>query len=68
MADAKRLLPALPPGDFVDKPEEIDRFIVRVWPDGTLHFKGSRARIEDFLQKCKESGLEITVDHISLCG
>ena len=65
---AKRLIPALPQGDFVDKPEEIDRFIVRVWPDGTLFFKGNRARIEEFLTLCNEAGLKVQVDHVSLCG
>jgi hypothetical protein len=66
--NAERLIPALPPGDFVNKPEEIDRFIVRVWPDGTLYFKGTRPRIDEFLCLCAEEGLEVQVDHISLCG
>jgi len=66
--EAQRLLPALPPGDFVDKPEEIDRFVVRVWPDGSLYFKGTRARIEEFLRLCTEAGIEVQVDYISLCG
>jgi hypothetical protein len=65
---SRRLVPALPEGDFVDKPEEIDRFIVRLWPDGTLFFKGNRARIDEFLALCAEAGLELEVDHISLCG
>ncbi len=65
---AERLIPALPAGEFVNKPEEIDRFILQLWPDGTLHFKGSRARIEDFLRLCKEEELDVQVDHISLCG
>ncbi len=68
LEDAKRLIPALPQGDFVDKPEEIDRFIVRVWPDGTLFFKGNRTRIEEFLALCSEAGLKVQVDHVSLCG
>lgn len=66
--NAERLVPALPAGDFVDAPEEIDRFIIRLWPDGTLFFKGNRARIDEFLQLCKEAGLSVDVDHISLCG
>ena len=66
--DAKRIIPALEHGDFVEKPEEVDRFIVRIWPDGTLYFKGSRPRIEEFLQRCAEAGMPIDVDHISLCG
>lgn len=67
-SNAERLLPALPPGDFIDKPVEIDRFIVRIWPDGHLYFKGSRQRIEEFLQLCTEARIEVQVDHISLCG
>lgn len=68
LSNAERLLPALPPGDFIDKPEEIDRFILRIWPDGRLYFKGSRSRIEEFLQLCAQADIEIQVDHISLCG
>ncbi|HTK12127.1 MAG TPA: hypothetical protein VL485_33455 [Ktedonobacteraceae bacterium] len=64
----ERLIPALPPGEFVDKPEEIDRFIIRLSPDGTLFFKGSRARIQEFLQRCAQAELDIQVDHVSLCG
>jgi len=63
-----RLIPALPAGDFVNKPEEIDRFFVRLLPDGTIYFKGSRARIEEFLGACAAIGLDIDVDHVSLCG
>ena len=63
-----RLLPALPEGEYINKPEEIDRFIVQILPGGVLVFKGSRARIEEFLQACKEEGLVLTVDHVSLCG
>lgn len=65
---SSRLIPALPGGDFVDKPEEIDRFIVRLWPDGTIYFKGSRERIEEFLYICEEVGIDLQVNHISLCG
>jgi hypothetical protein len=65
---AERLIPPLPEGDFVQKPEEIDRFIVRLWPDGTVYFKGTRPRIEEFLRLCAEEGLEIQVNHLSLCG
>lgn len=64
----ERLIPALPAGDFVDELEEIDRFIVRIWPDGTISFKGTRSRIDEFLRLCTEMGLEMCVDHISLCG
>lgn len=65
---AGKLLPTLPEGDFINKPEEIDRFIVQVWPDGTLFFKGGSARIGEFLRLCEEEGLTVHVDHISLCG
>lgn len=65
---SQRLLPALPAGEFVNKPQEIDRFVVRVWPDGSLYFKGSRERIDEFLRLCTEEGLDVQVDHISLCG
>ncbi len=65
---AQRLIPVLPPGDFVNKPEEIDRFTVRLWPDGTLYFKGTRERIDEFLRLCSEAGIEVRVDHVSLCG
>ncbi|HEY0754317.1 MAG TPA: hypothetical protein VGD98_10175 [Ktedonobacteraceae bacterium] len=65
---APRLIPALPPGEFVDQPQEIDRFLVQLWPDGRLYFKGSRARIEEFLQTCQENDLAIEVDYVSLCG
>ena len=65
---SERLIPALPPGDFINKPEEIDRFMVQVRPDGSLYFKGSRSRIEEFLRLCTEAGLNLQVDHISLCG
>lgn len=65
---SSRLIPALPTGDFVDKPEEIDRFTVRLWPDGTLYFKGSRERIEEFLRVCEEVGIDVQINHISLCG
>lgn len=66
--NAERLIPALPAGDFVNKPAEIDRFIVRIQPDGTIYFKSSRERIEEFLRLCADVGIEVQVDHISLCG
>jgi hypothetical protein len=65
---ATRLIPALPEGAFVAKPDEIDRFVVRVLPDGSLYFKGSRARIDDFIAACNEVGLELHISHIALCG
>lgn len=65
---SQRLVPALPAGEFVNKPREIDRFVVRVWPDGKLYFKGSRERIDEFLRLCVDEGLEVQVDHIALCG
>ena len=63
-----RLVAALPKGEFVNKPEEIDRFLVRLWPDGRLYFKGSRERIEEFLRLCAETGIDVQVEYISLCG
>jgi hypothetical protein len=66
--DSTRLIPELPTGDFVNKPDEIDRFVVRLLPDGSLFFKGSRTRIEEFLKACAVVGLDVYVDHISLCG
>lgn len=65
---AERLLPALAPGPYVIEPEEIDRFYVRIQEDGTLFFKGSRARIEEFLRTCAQCGLELRVGHIAYCG
>ncbi|HEU4784775.1 MAG TPA: hypothetical protein VFS83_15660 [Ktedonobacterales bacterium] len=65
---AIRLIPALPAGAFVAKPDEIDRFVVRILPDGSLYFKGSRARIDDFIAACNEVGLELHISHIALCG
>ena len=67
----ERLVAALPkanPEDFVNPPEVIDRFLVRIGPDGTLYFKGSRARVDEFVQRCIKSGLNMHVDHLSLCG
>jgi hypothetical protein len=63
---AARLLPALPAGSFINKPGEIDRFLVRIRPDGTLYFKGSRERIAEFLQLCEAVGVQVHVRHISL--
>jgi len=65
---AARLLPALPEGAYVKKPNEIDRFLLRIWPDGRMYFKGSRGRIDEFLRLCGEAGITVQVDHISLCG
>lgn len=62
------LLPPLPEGDFIDPPPEIDRFTVQIFPNGTMAFKGPRARIEEFLQACAEHGLILEVDYTSLCG
>ncbi len=63
-----RLIPALPGGAFVTEPEEINRFVVRISPDGDISFRGSRERIDVFLRACAEVGLETHVDHIALCG
>jgi hypothetical protein len=64
----QQLIPSLPEGDFVTEPEQRDRFLVHLWPDGTLSFTGSRPRIAEFLQLCTQAGLQIRVDHISRCG
>ncbi|GEM_PF-2348363 len=63
-----RLIPPLPRGPFVDEPEEIDRFVVRILPDGSIYFKGARKQIEAFLAACAEVGLEVRVNQIALCG
>lgn len=63
-----RLIPALPPGEFVLHPEEIDRFVARLLPDGTVYVKGTRERIEEFLAACAELGLMVRLDYVSLCG
>ncbi len=63
-----RLIPALPAGDFIDAPAEIDRFTVQLFPDGSISFKGSRTRVEEFLKCCAEVGLDVHVHYISLCG
>ena len=63
-----RLLPALPKVEYVQEPEVIDRILIRLYPDGRLYFRGTRARIEEFLRACAADGIGITVDHIALCG
>ncbi|HEY1388507.1 MAG TPA: hypothetical protein VGF38_08180 [Ktedonobacterales bacterium] len=63
-----RLIPALPAEDYVDHPEELDRFFVRVLPDGTITFRGSKERIAEFLERCAAAGIPITVAHINQCG
>jgi len=62
------LLTALPGVELIDPPEEIDRLVVRLWPDGHLAFKGPRRRVDEFLRVCAEVGLPVDVDHVSLCG
>ena len=65
---AERLIPALEHVAFVSEPAAIDRFEVRILPNGTIYFKGSRERIAEFLQACAAEGLETHVDHVALCG
>jgi hypothetical protein len=65
---ATRLLPELPPGDFIDQPIASDRFLLRIGPNGEIFFMSTHSRIEEFLQLCTEAGLNIHVDHISRCG
>jgi hypothetical protein len=62
------LLPVLPEAGLIEPPEEIDRMVVRLWPDGLLSFKGPRRRVDEFLRVCAELGLHVDVDHVSLCG
>ncbi len=64
----ERLIPALPPGEIINEPEDIDRLLIRVLPDGTISFRGPRARIEELLALCAEEGLIVRVDHLALCG
>lgn len=64
----QQLIPGLPEGEFVTQSEQRDRFLVHLWPDGTLSFTGSRPRIAEFLHRCAQAGLEIRVNHISRCG
>lgn len=66
--EAGRLLPSLTGVPYVEEPPGIDRFEVRILPNGHIYFKGSHERIEEFLQACAAEGLEVTVDHIALCG
>lgn len=61
-------IPPLPVGKFVNEPSEIDRFTVQIFANGTISFKGPRARVEEFLNACAETGMELRVDYISLCG
>jgi hypothetical protein len=62
------LLPELPRAALIDPPEEIDRLVVRLWPDGLVSFKGTGRRVGEFLHTCAELGLRVDVDHVSLCG
>lgn len=61
-------IPRLPDGPMVNPPAEVDRFLVRVWPDGTIYFKGPHDRVDEFVAACAEAGIQLNVDHISLCG
>jgi hypothetical protein len=63
-----RLLPELPAGEFIDRPEVIDRFVIQILPEGVLTFMGTRERIAEFLQICAEEGLELRVEYVTLCG
>lgn len=58
----------LPNVEYVLEPEVIDRLLIRIFPDGRIYFRGTRARIEEFLRECAADGIEINVDHIALCG
>lgn len=67
-AETRRLLPPLVDVPFVAEPPGIDRFEVRILPNGHVYFKGTRERIEEFLRVCAAEGLEVQIDHIALCG
>lgn len=65
---AERLLPALPSVTFVEEPPAIDRFELRLSPDGSLYLKSTRERIDEFVRRCAEVGLDVQIHYISLCG
>lgn len=68
VASAQPLLPALPVRAFVTTPDEADRFVVWLYEDGTIYFKGTRERIGEFLAACADVGLDVRVGHVALCG
>ena len=62
------LILALPVEDIINEPGEPDRLCVYILPNGTLRFKGTRARVKEFLEACSAAGLDLDIDHISRCG
>ena len=68
LSEKQPLILALPVADILNEPAELDRLCIQLLPDGTLRFKGTRARVLEFLDACAAAGLELRVDHISRCG
>lgn len=66
--DMRHLVQALPPGDYVNAPEAIERVVIHIWPDGRVLLEGDRARIEELLRRCAEARLTVRVDHAGMCG
>jgi hypothetical protein len=62
------LLPALPDGPFVVKPEDVERLEVSIMPDGVLFVRGTRERLEAFVAACQTEGISLIIDHASMCG
>ena len=62
------LLPALPDGPFVIKPEDVERLEIQILPDGALFVRGTRERLEAFAQACEAEGIKLIVEHASMCG
>lgn len=62
------LLPALPDGPFVIKPEDVERLEIQILPDGALFVRGTRERLEAFAQACEAEGIKLIIEHASMCG
>ena len=62
------LLPALPDGPFVIKPEDVERLEVSIMPDGVLFVRGTREHLEAFVAACQTEGIRLIIDHASMCG
>lgn len=62
------LLPTLPDGPFVIKPEDVERLEVSILPDGVLFVRGTREHLEAFVAACQAEGVRLIIDHASMCG